>query len=184
MRLRQFIFLLLTSSVFSACEKTDGVITFRHTPSEGWLHRQSLHIDVPPVEKEKDYQLKLEVRIDKRYAYRDLWLVIDQTYETRKKKPSRAYTTVEKRLMEVQDLNRYVPRHQHYTDTVRLTMIDNSISDSYFNGLGRNLITYQIPVRDVHLIRHEQACIRLRHIMDEDTLRNVHDVGISFLPKE
>lgn len=136
---------------------------------------------LPASPVEKDLDLQVELRIDKRYPYQDLWIVLDQTYETKRERERHLYTTVELKQKKQQEKHEtFVARHQHYNDTLHLQLIDGR----EFSGTGRNLLTYRFPVRKVHLIQHEQGQIVVRHIMDSDTIVGIHDVGISFLPIE
>ena len=169
------IALLLTSS----CQQTEGIHLFRPTPSTGWAQNDTIIYSLPAAEHSSDYDLQVELRIDNRYAYQDLWLVLDQTYQTRQEQKRRSYTTVElKQRQEQAKHETHISHHQHYSDTLQLQLTDGH----RLNGTGRDLLVYRFPIRFVHLVRQEQGTITVRHIMDCDTLQGIHDVGISFLP--
>lgn len=171
------IALLLTSS----CQQTDGTHIFLSTHSEGWAKNDTLTFMLPASPVEEDLDLQVELRIDKRYPYQDLWLVLEQTYETKRERERHSYTTVElKQKEQQQKLETFVARHQHYNDTLHLQLVD----ERKFTGSGRNLLVYRFPVRKVHLIQHEQGQVVVRHIMDNDTIPGIHNIGISFLPVE
>lgn len=163
----------------SACHQSQGVHTFLPTHSDGWCTTDSITFQLPAVQNANDYDLQVELRIDNRYAYHDLWLVLNQTYQTKQDKRRHTYTTIElKQNQEKAKHQSIVPNHQHYTDTLHLQLSDGN----RLNGSGRDLLVYRFPVRTVHLVGQEQATITARHIMDCDTIIGIHDVGISFMP--
>lgn len=179
--LRKFgcMLLFLASVVLTSCQKSDGTHLFLPTHSDGWDRNDTIVFQIPASQEENDYDLQVELRIDNRYSYQDLWVVLSQAYETKQDKQHHSYTTVElKQNEEKAKHETFVSHHQHYDDTLHLQLSD----DRRLNGTGKDLLVYRFPVRNVHLVRQEQGTIVARHIMDSDTIVGIHNVGISFLP--
>lgn len=179
MKTLRYITLIAVSALLLACQKKEGIHTFLSTHSDGWASSDSLTFLLPPSQRDTHYDLQLELRLDRRYPYQDIWLVLNQTYETKPDRKHHSYTTIELKQRQAKAKHEpYVSHHQHYCDTLHLQLANRH----RLNGIGKDLLVYRFPVRLVHLVRSEQGTVTVRHIMDCDTLPAIHDVGISFMP--
>lgn len=70
--------MILTAMLSNACRKSSEVHYFQPVNTEAWHRSNTLHFAVPPTESDTLHQLNVEVRINRRYAYQDLWLLLQQ----------------------------------------------------------------------------------------------------------
>ena len=149
----------ICSILLLACgQQRDGINQFEPVHVEGWHCRDTVSFDIPAVKQRQDYDLLVKVRVNRHYAYEDLWMVAEQTYcqAGEEGKPGEAL---------------------YLTDTVHMTLTGRE-------GEGNNLVVYSIPVRRVRLDSGTCGQIRLHHIMDERCIAGVHDVGVELLTLE
>lgn len=145
--------LVLALTTFWACQDEVVVHRFCAVDCQDWdkAYKARFHID--PFGVESEYNLRAEVRTDRRYLYKDLWLV----YET---KVSHDSTLV-------------------YNDTICMEMIDKN---EEMDGDGQNILTYKAAVRCLPLSPTDTVDICIRHIMSHTPLPGVHDVGFQLSP--
>lgn len=176
--------------LLTACQKEDGLHQFHHVDVEGWDRNDTIAFDVPASSEEKDYDLQLNVRITQNYAFRDLWLVVEHTYMQKEEENNRPKTSLEIKREQAehpatsaeQDSTQQALLTKHsYIDTLHIELTDSSDA---FNGQGRNLLEYKVPVRFFRLQRNERGEIRIHHIMDDKSITHIHDIGVDLTPVE
>ena len=159
---------ILISSVLLllSCQKQDGINIFRPIDSKGWSTYDTLTFDVPASSQLADYDITFQARITHNYAYKDLWLVIEQNY---------CDTICEDTLTFAEEM-----RHSTYfTDTVHLAIVDQ---DGNFTGTGREFLQYSCPVRFVKLKEGMHGTLHIHHIMSDHIIEGIHDIGIEMSP--
>lgn len=149
--------------LMASCQMKDGTDCFAPVNAEGWHSKDTVSFNIPTMGHEADYSLRVKVRINRKYEYKDLWVVAEQTYaqEDEPKDGEKPFLTL--------------------TDTIHILLIDEK---GNLSGEGKNLMTFCHPVRNVRLKNNSNGQIRLHHIMDEKCIRGVHDVGVELLPLE
>lgn len=161
---RSILFSLSSVLFLASCQKQDGANLFVPTHVEGWNKIDTLCFPTYTADYEADHDLQLQARITKKFGYEELWLVVEQHY---------AYTRESSTEEETDTIAK------EFIDTICMPLVDDN---GNFNGNGRELLTYNCPIRFVHLHEGENATIRVRHIMDEKTIQGVHDIGIELVP--
>ncbi|MBQ0049538.1 MAG: gliding motility lipoprotein GldH [Bacteroidales bacterium] len=155
--------MMATAMLSSACSKSPEVHIFKPTDVEDWKRQEAIRFSLPPVEGDTLYSLDVEVRINRRYPYQDLWfLVASSTARTPNKKNSAASLP------------------ETCCDTLRFTITD---ADGNFTGKGRDLLTYtQSLPHPLRLSSTDTTHITISHLMDRATIQGVSDIGIHTQP--
>ena len=149
----------ICSILLLACgQQRDGINRFVPVHVEGWHCQDTVDFDIPAVKQGQNYALWVKVRINRHYAYEDLWIVAEQTYSPTSEDGKSG-------------------GDRSLTDTVHMTLTGRERE-------GNSLIVYICPVRRVQLDSGTCGQIRLHHIMDERCIGGVHDVGVELLPLE
>lgn len=155
MKLKRIIPISIYSVIaLTSCQKHDGINVFEPVDVDGWAKTDSVTFNIPNTEKSKEYEFSVQCRITRNYAFKDLWLEVMQEYGD-----SAHHTTI--------------------IDTLCMTLADDN---GNFNGNGRSLLEYQEKLRKIILREDDQATIRISHIMNEDPLKGIHDIGILLTP--
>lgn len=146
--LKRLSFLLLTAIMLCACN--DVYHNFRSTKGE-WERNDTLRFKffAPEESKDKYYDARVEIRCKANYPYKDLWLQIEAN--------SKGYTAP-------------------YIDTLHCNI---------FNDVGRHkgstagtLYQLDFPIKPIPVANNDTLHINIVHIMNDDTLKGISDVGI------
>lgn len=155
--------MMATAILSSACSQSPEQHLFLPTDARGWYRHDSLNFSLPPAEGDTIRSFEIEVRINRRYAYQDLWLVVEQHPAKTAIRGSRPTSTSDT-----------------HPDTLRLKLTD---ADGNFLGQGRDLLTYaQALTHPIRLSTTDTTRITITHIMDDATIQGVSDVGIHCKP--
>jgi len=140
---------------FAACQE-NFVHRYCAVDSQDWQKQYKGKLHIEDIKEKGTYQLKAEVRIDKQYLYKDLWLEIETHIRTEK------------------SLN-----DTCYKDTVCIDIIKQN---GEMSGTGRNIMEYKTPVREMSLAPSDTLDICMRHILTTKPVPGVHDIGILLIP--
>lgn len=160
--LRRTLIGICSILLLASCQQKDGINCFQPVNVEGWHTQDMVTFDIPTLQNGTDYDLQVQVRLVRQYAYKDLWLVATQTYTSTKEENRTEQDIV-------------------LQDTVHLQLTDQ---EGNLTGDGKNLITYKAPIHFIRLGKGMSGQIRLHHIMNEKCIRGVHDIGVELLPLE
>lgn len=136
--------------LITACHRSPIAYEYQPTPTDGWEPGDTLHFTTDTLTESGTYQLHIGVRTATAisYPYHSLWLVIQQDWQR--------------------------PSHQQ-TDTIEYQLA-NRQGDKI--GQGVTLYQYELPVTQIQLEEGNYAQIRVHHIMRNDLLTGIADVGI------
>ena len=139
--------LVLLTVLIWGCQE-NVVHQYRSVDSKCWRSKEKVEFCVDTIRKAGVYDCSLEVRLDRQYYYKNLWLVV-----------------------ETQGIRSGFLR----SDTVNLAVVDES---GEMVGEGRNLLLYQHALAPFMLAKDDSLHIQIHHIMSADSIAGVHDVGI------
>ncbi|MBO7347166.1 MAG: hypothetical protein IKM92_06050 [Bacteroidaceae bacterium] len=149
---RSTVSLILTALLLSSC--TNGIIQHQfHTidGNEGWKHTDTLVYDIPEIQETRNYGLQIQARTGTRFPYRAMWI---------------AYK------MELEIPNAII------CDTVRIDMSNNG---KYLDASGVTLFSINGEVKPIHLTKGQKGKLKLIHLMSQETLPHIHDIGIKLM---
>lgn len=139
----------------ASCHKRDGINVLQSVDTSEWDTNDTLFFEVPATQEEGYFDLSLQTRITRKYAYENLWIVVEQAYQADS-------------LLGI--------KPQHYIDTICMQLTNES---GDFSGYGKDLLEYTVPIRQVHLPQSMEGKISLHHIMSSTTINGVHDIGVA-----
>lgn len=132
-----------------ACRPKTVMHQYRPVNSNGWLHGDTVQLDSVLVPEDGIYALSAELRILPTYPYKELWLVVEQHWDS--------------------------PVF-YRCDTICVSIAD---SLGQFLSKGRNVYSYTEPVCTLQLSREQRGLLRLWHQMTWNSIPGVSDVGLS-----
>ncbi len=148
----KWVVCLLALALYS-CEE-DVVHRYCAVDSQDWQKAYKARFHIEPLKTKSEYNLRAEVRVDKRFPYKDLWMVVETKISN--------------------DSAQIV-----YNDTVCVDIIKDN---GDMNGDGRNILEYKTAVRCLPLTTKDTLDICVRHIQSVTPVPGVHDVGIMLAP--
>lgn len=177
---RFFRYILYMLSTFlagglTACH-TDTVYHVYHPVSvNGWSKQDTLVYMLPDSLKEGCYQLEISVRHTEAYPYRDIWIELASEQE----KPQQTYTsqTEPKDSLEIPQLEASADSMIWIRDTLHLYLADEKGRWIKGGTIG-SLYQFSAPAQWFCLNNKRGKTIRLIHIMKDNPLTGIHDIGI------
>lgn len=159
---RRYSLLLIAGLVVPllwGCRPRTLFYEFQPVTTEGWCCTDTLRFAPLSVPEEGGYSLNLVVRFGNRFQYRDLWMVVEQ------------------RLQEVGAKHRmhYLP----HRDTVHLVLANEE-----GKWLTPGVVAHEEDafVGQLHLLETETLEVLVYHIMSEQELQGLTEVGIRLDP--
>lgn len=134
--------------VAAACIRNTVLHHYEPIDENGWNRTDTLQYELPSIPKTGDYQISIGLRYDEQYPYQGLWIVAE-TF-----------------------LNNPIA---HRRDTLFFQTADE---DGQFIGKGVTLLQADTLLTTLHLQEGQNGRIRLRHIMQRETLPGIRDVGV------
>ncbi len=127
----------------------DGVVDhqFVSLPQSCWSWGDTLHYDLLPVKESGVYGWQVQLRLLPDFKYKSIWVVVDQEWQQ---------------------------SYKHLSDTLH---IDLEILPQESLEKGIVLHHYASDVMPVHLRKGQKGAISIRHIMQEENLLSIKDVG-------
>lgn len=126
---------------------------YAHTSHKEWHHNDTLFFKIPALSDSLNYQLTLGIRSMNTYSYQNLWLVVEQ-----------------------QD----VLSKQRKRDTICIAMND---TNGIALGTGNNLLQYESPTKVQLIGNHTESDMLIYHVMKDNTLSGIQNVGIRITQK-
>lgn len=159
----------------TACH-TDTVYHVYHPVSEnGWSKQDTLTYTLPDSLETGYYQLEVDIRHTEAYPYRDIWLEL--AFERRK---SQSTFTVPSKLEDSLDINEpYIPTDSMVwvRDTLHLYLTDEQGRWLKGGTIG-SLYQFSAPARPFCLNDKDGKNFRIIHIMKDNPLHGIHDIGL------
>jgi len=147
--------LILTAVLWlSACQRQQVYYHYEHTPMSGWEKNDTLNFDVEPLADGGTYQQSIGLRIDQKYPFRRLCLVVHQTI---------------------------LPSGVSRSDTIDSELIDKQGRPK---GSGVSYYQYEFPYNTLTLQRGDSLHISVRHHMKREIMVGIKDVGIKLVKEE
>ena len=78
-RLIHFVFILVATIAFSACNHAKVYDEYAHTPIAGWEKNDTLSFEIPPMAATGYYRQSLGLRTTGAYPFTALTLIVNQT---------------------------------------------------------------------------------------------------------
>lgn len=147
-RIIRIVCLLLLSAGFSACRQQKVYHHYEHTPLNGWEKNDTLIYDVSPQRSDCVLREEVGLRIDSRYPFQKLCLVLEQVI---------------------------LPSHTIRHDTLFCELFNKH---GQMKGSGINYYQYSFHLTDLPLSRGDSLHISLRHNMKREILTGIVDIGI------
>jgi len=139
---------VIATAIVTACDPETVYHEYRSVPLEGWEKNDTLGFNIPPISTPSRYSQELEIRINEKFPFTSLSLVIEQ---------------------------HIYPGRRTRIDTVRCQFVDKR---GNFEGEGISMHQYQYPIRPIDLRRGDSLHINIRHIMRREVLPGISDIGI------
>ena len=145
---KRLSFLLLTTLMLCACN--DVYHNFCSTKGE-WKRNDTLRFEffAPNDSKEKYYDARVEIRCTAEYPYKDLWMRIEAD--------SKGYSSP-------------------YVDTLHCDIFDEA--GRHNGATAGTLYQLSFPISSIPAAYGDTLDISIIHIMDDEILKGVRDVGI------
>ena len=138
----------LVASFTISCTN-DAIIHHYETVSdEGWNRKDTLRFPLPEITKEGNYSVEVGLRFNSQYPYEGVWIEV----ETELKNP-----------------------HFIRKDTICIATANN---DGRPKGQGVVFLQTDTLLTTLPLTEGQAGEIRLRHIMQRETLTGIRDVGL------
>lgn len=140
--------LLVIILLLTACRQE---VFFHHTAPiamERWDRQDTIAFEIPPAPQDGVYDLSFEARVLNDFAYRNMWIVVEQDFQN---------------------------PEVHTSDTLFVLLTDtlgNLVGD------GLTLKQYRTKVSSTQFRKGQSGTIRLHHIMQDVELGRISDVGI------
>lgn len=165
----------------TACHTDTVYHVYRPVPEEGWSKQDTLVYTLPDSLKPGCYQLEMDVRHTDNYPYRDIWL--EMAFE-RRTPQANIPTLQEEDSLNIPEQELDVPADSMtwVRDTVHLYLADRQ--GRWLNGgtIG-SLYQFYAPVGNFCLTNKDGKKFRIVHIMKDNPLKGIHDIGIRIYQK-
>ncbi len=135
----------------AGCQRDNTTLLHQYqpVPQEGWSSQSRPSFVIDSVETAGDYTLSVELRTTTMVPFQTIYVAVEQQLEN----PEAAYT-----------------------DTVAVTLTDTR---GNLNGEGVNLYSVEAAVgHSFHYSRGQTVNITLRHLMRQEQIEGIKDVGI------
>ena len=147
------LFMLLTVLLLTSCKRSTVYFHYEDTPESGWEKNDQLSFDTDTMLTDGTYQEELALRIDNKYPFMQLVLIVEQsTY----------------------------PLGAKTIDTLDCSLIDergNAI------GQGVSQYQYLFPLKTLQLHQGDSLHLSVRHNMKREILPGITGVGIKISKK-
>ncbi len=146
---RSTVSLILAALLLSSC--TDGTIQHQFrtvSGNNGWERTDTLTYDIPEIPATCNYGMQVQLRVGTRFPYRTVWVA---------------------REVELDN------PHMIKRDTVR---IDLSEDGRHIDASGVTLFSINAEIKPIQLEKGQKGKLRLMHLMRQETIPQLHDVGI------
>lgn len=147
--MRNKIWLLVSTCILVACTSKLLVHRYEHTRPEGWVRSDTIRFEIPEVPATAHYLISAGLRIDNKFPYQDLWIIM----ETRLEEP-----------------------HLILHDTIDYAVTDEK---GIPLGDGINKRQQERPVRSLTLHKGQHGEVRFYHIMTREEVPGITDVGLT-----
>lgn len=171
------LFTLIASTLLSGCQPDGKVHQFQSVNTQGWSNTDTLTFLLPPDTIDTLRQLTVEARISPQYPYTELWLVVEQ------QQPNDTTSLMSCPIDS--SASSAVPSSASsaaaslasiiHLDTIRLQLTNEQ---GQFTGTGRNILQYAQQSGTIRLSPTDTTRLTIRHIMHDNHLTGVHDIGI------
>lgn len=153
------ILLVVVAAVFTSCGRNTIYYKYAETPEAGWEKNDSLTFDVPPVVRPGDYDTFVGIRLDGKYPFKTLHLVVERSVYGKTGK----------------DGNRWSFKF-HDSQSVDCRMYNDNGTSA---GRGIGYIQYETLVNmPCSLAPGDSIHYTVRHNMKRSILPGIADVGI------
>ena len=145
-----FIYIVGTVTILSSLFSCHEKITFsqyKAVDADGWDKTSHVVFTPSPIKSTTTYDQFVGIRINSRYPFLSLNLIVEQTIS---------------------------PSGKIYTDTIDCQMISENGEQL---GKGNSLWVREFPLRSLSLHEGDSLSINIRHNMRRDILRGVSDIG-------
>ena len=157
-RLIHFVFILVATIAFSACNHAKVYDEYAHTPIAGWEKNDTLSFEIPPMAATGYYRQSLGLRTTGAYPFTALTLIVNQTIY-----PANKGKRIEK------------------TDTLLCQLINQHGENK---GQGISYYQYNFPINIYKINRGDSIHIAIRHDMKREILPGVSDIGVKITKKD
>lgn len=140
---------MLLLTVATACDKKLVFAAYQQADARGWEKNDAFDFQTDTLKESATYAMTLGLRVNDKYPFQNLHVVIDQTA---------------------------MPSRQMVTDTVTCHVADRRGRPL---GHGVALYQFDIPVRKRFYLAHSTVRFRVRHNMKREILPGVADIGIT-----
>lgn len=142
--------ILFVSGILSltSCDKHTISHRYHCINSDGWYRSDTLFFAIDSIESDNTYHFILDLRTTNDCPYKSLWL------------------TVEKELC---------PNATFECDTIEFVLTNQQHQRT---GTGIHLLQYSKEIKSTYLNRGTNGSIRIYHIMNDDCLTGIRDIGI------
>lgn len=160
----------------AACH-TDTVYHRYHPISEnGWSKQDTLTYVLPDSLKDGHYQLEVNIRHTEAYPYRDIWL--EMAFERRKPQQTLSTTDSLKDSTETNEQENIPTDTMIWVkDTLHFYLADEQGRWLKGGTIG-SLYQFSSQARPFFLDDKDGKTFRMVHIMKDNPLRGIHDIGI------
>lgn len=159
----------------TACH-TDTVYHVYHPVSvNGWSKQDTLIYILPDSLKTGRYQLEISVRHTEAYPYRDIWLEL--AFEQKKAQQIPIVQTEPKDSLEITEPDISVDSMTWVRDTLHFYLADDKGRWVKGGTIG-SLYQFSSPAQPFYLNNNDDKTLRIIHIMKDNPLPGIHDIGI------
>ena len=149
---RSTVSLILTVLLLISC--TGGTVQYQFrtiSGNDGWERTDTLTYDIPEIQKTRNYGMHIQIRVGTQFPYRTIWIA---------------------RELELDN------PHMLKCDTVRIDMSD---SPDQMDATGVTILTVDREVSPIHLKKGQKGRLRLMHLMRQESLPMIHEIGIKLV---
>lgn len=155
-----WLLLLYCSIAFTlaGCENETKYYRYCPTSKEGWLRQDTLRFPFPEDLPNGIYEIEIGLRNENEYRYRDIWLSVSQN---------------------IQD------SLQYKTDTFHIYLADETGKWHDGDNIG-NLHQHVFNSGKIYNITqsHRKCSFKIAHIMSDNPLKGIRDLGIRLIKKQ
>lgn len=146
---------LMVALAIASCQRKTVFSQYEGTPLTGWERNDTVDFFIPPIDAEGEMHEQVGLRINSKYPFKGLCLVIHQTIVPTAGGNAGAI---------------------HRTDTLNCRLSDDS---GNIEGSGISSYQYDFPLATLHIRRGDSLHIRMHHNMRREILPGISDVGIT-----
>lgn len=145
----------LLIALLASCQPHTMYHSFRTLPKDGWNKSDTLVFPIPTKDiQAENYELQIELRHTKEFAYQSLWVVVYQNSQD---------------------------SMQFTADTLQCVLVNEK---GRFIGTGlNNYYQTNFPLKTVTLDKEYTPIFKLAHYMKKGRIEGIHDVGIRLVEK-